>query len=330
MSDLRAVVADHWAALAAAPRSSAWLTSALPVKSAESRVLCAIGPDGNKHLLVPLSPDDAVVVDTRAAAVHLLPLLLQGGAGTGSYANLVLLREDLLDIFTGLCADVIGALAIGPANPLTAVEQVLGGWHELFRSGSHLGVEQLAGLFGELLFLNELLDRNLSLVSAWQGPLRAPHDFVSGDWATEVKATASSEGRAVRIHGLDQLTVPPDGGLMLRWTRLDTSDATGTSVPDLVESTTARIGRPRELWQLLARCGYFVADRERYGGIRFTVVEEASYRVTEEFPRIVPSSFANRVPAGVSDLRYTLDLDLAPAPMQKGEIADFMNAMARK
>jgi hypothetical protein len=330
MSDLRAVVRDHWTALDKAPRSTAWMTSALPVEAAGAPVMCALGPDGKRHLLVPVPPRAVVQADIRAAAVHLLPLSLQEGAVSRPYANLVLLRDDLAEIFTGLCADVVAVLAVWTAEPIVVVEQVLDGWHELFRRGSQLGIEQLAGLFGELLFLNALLDRDPRLVTAWQGPLRSPHDFVANGRAVEVKATASSEGRTVRIHGLDQLVEPPGGGLMLRWMRLETSVDSGTSLPEIVESTTKRIGRPREFWQLLARAGYLIADGERYGGIRFTLVEEAGYRVTEDFPRVVPSSFIGGVPAGISHLGYSLDLDLGPAPMQADEITDFLNTMARK
>jgi len=302
----------------------------LPVEAAGSPVLCALGPDGKRHLLVPIPPHAVVQADIRAAAVHLLPLSLQAGADPRAYANLVLLRDDLVDIFTGLCADVVAVLAVGTAEPIVVVEQVLDGWHELFRKGGQLGIEQLAGLFGELLFLNVLLDRDPRLVTAWQGPLRSPHDFVVNSWAAEVKATASAEGRTVRIHGLDQLAVPPGGGLMLRWMRLETSVAAGTSLPEIVDSTTKRVGRPREFWQLLARAGYLIADGEKYGGIRFTLVEEASYRVTEDFSRVVPSSLIGGVPVGISHLSYTLDLDLGPAPMQADEISDFLNTMARK
>ncbi|NMO53843.1 PD-(D/E)XK motif protein [Actinoplanes sp. TBRC 11911] len=330
MSDLRTVITDHWTALSERPHGTSWLTSELPVEVAGARVLCALGPDGKRHLLVPIPRGETVQPDTRAAAVHLVPLALESGSGVGKYANLVLLRDDLAEIFTGLCADVVAALAADLAAPLVVVAQVLDGWHELFRSGRQLGIEQLAGLFGELVFLNQLLDLDGNLVRAWQGPLRNPHDFTANGQSVEVKATASSEGRSVRIHGVDQLAAPLGGDLVLRWMRLDTADAAGTSLPELVESTVARVARPRELWDLLARSGYLLADRERYDGIRFTAVDEASYRVTDDFPRIVPSSFLNGVPAGLSDLRYTLDLDLAPPPMQKDEIADFMKAMANR
>jgi putative PD-(D/E)XK family protein DUF4420 len=329
MSDLRSVVADHWAALDGTSKGSSWLTAALPVEAAEASVLCAVGPDNKRHLLVPVPPGAVVQADLRAGAVHLLPLRLQADTVTRNYVDLVLLRSDLADIFTGLCADMIAALAADAKDPLAIVTHVLDGWHDLFRSGRMLGIEQLAGLFGELTFLNLLLDLNVDLLGVWQGPMRSPHDFVANGRAVEVKATAATEGRSVRIHGLNQL-LPPEGGLMLRWMRLDTSNVGGTSLPRLVDLISQRVGRPRELWQLLARSGYLLADREHYGGILFTVVEEAAYLVTTEFPRIVPSSFENGAPAGVSNVAYTVDLDLVPAPMQKSEIEEFMNAMAAR
>ncbi|MEU8230046.1 PD-(D/E)XK motif protein [Actinoplanes sp. NPDC048967] len=326
MSDLRAVINDHWRALGAVQRGTAWLTSALPVESAGLPMLCAIGPDGNRHLLVPLPPGDRPRPDLRSAAVHLLPLTLEPEARPVHYADLVLLRADLAEIFTGLCADVLAALAAEPDDVLVAIGQVLGGWRELLRSGSKLGIEQLAGLFGELTVLNRLLDLRPDLLKSWQGPLRAPQDFVLNASAIEVKATASSEGRIVRIHGIDQLAAPA-GGLMLWWLRLDTGDTGGIAVPELIRSTARRLDRPQDLWQLLARSGYFMADADRYKGLHFTVVEEAHYRVAEDFPRIVAASLASDLPPGVSDVRYAVDLNFAPAPMQEDEVADFLDSM---
>ncbi|WP_305787359.1 PD-(D/E)XK motif protein [Symbioplanes lichenis] len=329
MSDLRAVVNDHWAALQAASRGSGWLTSALPVQVGDESVLCAVGPDDRRHLLVPVPAGEDVRADTRSAAVHLLQLTLQAGDEARTYANLVLLRDDLADVFTALCADLIAVLAVNDRTAQVAVSQVLDAWRELFRGGPQLSTEELAGLFGELVFLNELLDLDASLLTAWRGPLRAAQDFIANDHAAEIKATASSEGRSIRIHGIDQL-VAPSGGLLIRWMRLSTADTGGRSVPELVDMTAGRIDRPRELWQLLARAGYLTADRDRYAGLRFSAVETAHYEVTDGFPRIVPGSFADGVPGGLSQVRYTVDLDQAPPPMQQDEVRVFMSAMAKR
>ncbi|MFI7596622.1 PD-(D/E)XK motif protein [Actinoplanes sp. NPDC049681] len=327
MTDLRSVVQDHWSALDAEPRRTTWLTSELPVRVAGRSLRCAIGPDRHRHLLVPLPPSvEPVRADTRSAAVHLMPLTLEDDGPT-RYADLMLLRTDLAEVFTGLCADLLAAMAAEPSDPLPVISEVLNGWRELFRSGIRLGTEQLAGLFGELTVLNALLDLGADLLTGWTGPFRSPQDFRLRDRAIEVKATAAREGRRVGIHGIDQLVIPP-GGLILWWMRFDTSDAGGTSVPELVESTVRRLSRPRELWQLLARSGYHAADADQYGQVRFSLAEEAGYRITEEFPRIIPESLVGGLPSGVSDVRYSIDLEVCPAPMQKHELIEFLRTMA--
>ncbi len=329
MSDLRTVIQDHWRALDERGRSIDWLTSALPVEL-ESPLLCALGPDGNRHLLVPLQPSDKLEPDVRAAAVHLVRTPLQSGSQRIEYADLVLLRPDLIEIFNGLCADVMGSLAASPSDAPATVSGILDGWHELLRSGSQLSVEQLAGLFGELTVLNTLLDLRPDCLFSWKGPRREPQDFIIGTRAVEVKATSAPDGQAVRIHGIDQLVTPVGGGLMLWWMRLDTSSMSGVSVPDRVETTAQRLPRPHELWQLLARAGYYLADRERYDNIRFSIAEQQRYLVDDDFPRIVPSSFAGGFPMGVSDVRYTVDLQSGPVAMHQDDVAQFLTEMVQQ
>ncbi|MEV0135413.1 PD-(D/E)XK motif protein [Dactylosporangium sp. NPDC050688] len=327
--DLRRIVADHWDALQAGS-GTGWLTSDLPVRAADTPLRCAIDPEGARHLLVPLSASDEIRPDTRAAAVHLLTRTLQGRSAPARYADLVLLRPDLQEVFTGLCADVLAAVALEPADPPGAVQRVLNGWHELLRSGSPLGLDQLTGLFGELTVLNAVLDRNIEALGAWTGPTSSSHDFLRNARAIEVKSTTSGTGRAIRIHGVDQLDPPPGGELIVWWMRFDVSAGAGVSVPEIVEATALRLGEPSAYYRLLARAGYYLADAERYGGIRFTLMEQACYRVVGDFPRIVPDSFVGGLPNGVRDLRYTVDLDAAPSPMPvpTGDVSAFLTAMA--
>jgi Putative PD-(D/E)XK family member, (DUF4420) len=328
--DLRKIVAEHWDALTAAAGPE-WLTSDLPVEVAGLPVKCAVDAEGSWHLLVPVTDRDDVQPDTRAAAVHLVPRTLQDRAEPIRYADLALLRPDLREIFTGLCTDVVGALALGPADALSAVREVLNGWHELLRSGPALGPEQLAGLFGELTILNLLLDRSPDAVTMWTGPLLT-HDFSRGGLAVEVKSTISRDGRVVRINGIDQLSPPPGGELVLWWLRFDTSSSSGTSVPEIVASTAVRVGDAATLFRLLARVGYHLADAGRYGGVRFTQVEQAAYSVTGDFPRIVPASIPGGIPPGIRDLVYTVDLEATPAPVPLStvESSEFLQMMAER
>jgi hypothetical protein len=322
------VIQDHWDALDAAPASSEWLTSALPVEVDGRSMLCARGPEGKRHLLTPMASADRVEVDLDAAAVHLVPVVLERGHKRVHFADLRLVRSDLEDVFTGLCAEVVAAVAASPEAAFLAVSQVLDTWRELFRSGSRLSLEAMAGLFAELSVLEQLLIRDGNSLGSWKGPFRAPQDFTSGSWAIEVKATTSAEGSSVRIHGMDQLVVKPDGGLMLWWMRLDVVNPDGRTIPEQVEVLKKYAARPQELLRLLARAGYYSADAETYGGVRFTISEQQHHRVLDDFPRIVPESFPEPL-HGISDVRYTLDLSECPALLDRGEVKSFLDRMVQ-
>lgn len=328
MNDLRSVIQDHWDALDAAPASSGWLTSALPVEVNGRSMLCARGPEGKRHLLTPVANSDRVEVDTKAAAVHFVPVALEKGRGSVHFADLRLIRSDLEDVFTGLCAEVVAAVAASPGTSLLAVSQVLDTWRELFRSGSRLSLEAMAGLFAELCVLEQLLARDGNMLASWKGPFRAPQDFKSGPWAIEVKATASTEGSSVHIHGMDQLTVTPGGGLMLWWMRLDTSSNDGRSIPEQIDVLRRRSARPQDLLRLLARVGYYAADADAYRGLRFAISAQSRLFVSDGFPRIVPDSFPEPL-RGISDVRYVLDLAECPPPMDQQEVEVFLDRMVQ-
>jgi hypothetical protein len=59
-----------------------------------------------------------------------------------------------------------------------------------------------------------------------------------------------------------------------------------------------------------------------WNGATFELQAEQMYRVTGGFPRVVPSTFpGSSLPAGVSDLQYTIDLSAATAMQLSNEDA---------
>src|SRR3546814_17965452 len=71
-----------------------------------------------------------------------------------------------------------------------------------FLSGrsQHLSIEEVRGLFAEIVFLTELIDRQMSssdAVEAWLVPERSHQDFIFGNTAVEVKTLSGAAiGRA--------------------------------------------------------------------------------------------------------------------------------------
>jgi hypothetical protein len=305
---LRKVIDDHWVRLEEEHVSGPEhvRTSDLPVTTPIGPLLAAVDHVGNRHLLVPLTAHQHIRLDRGGAALTVRERPLENDHAYERYADLGCLRRDLDEVFTGLVADILTAVEEGPDRPLKALYTVLSRWRALFQhSAAPLTSDRLAGLFGELVVLNDLLAGESTAVDFWTGPSGHRHDFTVGTRGIEVKTSAATTGRKVRIHGVEQLQPPPDGTLDLVWIRVERVAEQGSTISDLIDHARRAGDDDTGLLFKLAEAGYRPADADLYRDVRFVVREQRWYEVGDDFPRISPSS----APPGISDLDYTVDLD---------------------
>ena len=143
-----------------------------------------------------------------------------------------------------------------------------------------------------------------------------------------MKATTRTDGRKLRIHGLDQLEPPAGGTLTIAWFRLersDTDDAIGLN--DLVGEVLALADDEVVVLDLLAEVGYRRYDQSRYEEDRFRLLDERWYPVDENFPRLSASAEDGQwLPPQVTDLDYTIDLSGEPSvPMPASTVVELLN-----
>ncbi|MFF1765234.1 PD-(D/E)XK motif protein [Streptomyces sp. NPDC058249] len=325
---LRTLVEERWTVLEAEQTTGErrLRVAQLPGETKDSPLMVAVDHDGHRHLLVPIHPQRKVRPGLDGPVLTLRRRTLEDEATYQTYADLACLRNDLSDLFTELCVDVLGATTELPENPVKALYRVLDRWKALFRTqGTPLGPDQLAGLFGELVVLTRLLAEDSSAHRLWRGPEGYRHDFSAGATAIEVKSTAVGEGRRPRIHGLDQLEAPDGGTLYLAWFRLQrtTADNSGTAFVELVDRALRLCDDEGTLLELLAGAGYRLSDADQYHGVRFAVSEERWYRVGRDFPGLTGRALES---AGLSvsalDVEYTIDLSgLIPTPLASVEVS---------
>ncbi|MDQ1010582.1 hypothetical protein QFZ82_005067 [Streptomyces sp. V4I23] len=333
---LRECIEERWTALEAEHTTSErrFRVSSLPVVTVHGSLAVAVDHDGHRHVLLPIPANRKVRPGLDGPVLQLRKRALEDEETYQNYADLVCLRDDVSDLFTKLCVDVLQAAEDLPENPIKALYRVLDRWKALFRAqGAPLGPDQLAGLFGELLLLNRLLEKDSSAHRLWHGPEGHRHDFGAGVTAVEVKSSTAGEGRRPRIHGLDQLEAPEGGTLCLAWFRLNRSDSrAGTSFLEQVELALRLCDDEGALLELLAKAGYRLSDADHYHDVRFVIGEERWYRVGPDFPGLTGRALtAAGVPVSAMDVEYTIDLSgEAPAPITPGQAAEFVESLIQE
>ncbi|WP_326662780.1 PD-(D/E)XK motif protein [Streptomyces sp. NBC_00385] len=328
-ADLRVVLEEHWSRLGAEPVSVGHTlrTSALPVGTVHGPILVAVDRAGLRHLLVPLKVRQRVSVGLVSASLRITERPLQDEDAYGRFADIECMSRELDDVFTGLCRDVLVAVEADGDRPYRTARAVVERWKLLFSSGPRsLTREQMVGLFGELRVLVRLLEGDSGAVRHWAGPAGERHDFTDGVHAVEVKSTVTnSERRVFVVHGLDQLEAPEGGDLLLAWQRFEPHPG-GSTLDELVDRAADLCDDQAELLSKLGSVGYRPSDEAGQDGLRLSLAEDRWYRVEEDFPRLTTVTMhAGTVPAGVLDVRYTVDLAGArTSPVDETTVGDLL------
>lgn len=250
---------------------------------------------------------------------HELPSSVAIGYGLvkqtdGSFLHVIsLLQSNQESIFLTLCGNILST-AIGTNSEMAALNQIerrYKQWQQLFKrvNDKLLSKEEQQGLFGEMLFLKSLLEKEpqpyTMILKGWHGPEYDHKDFRYGDNWFEVK-TIKEGVSSIKIASIEQLDAETDGTLVVY--TLYTADKNTTHAWSLYKLY-------HELLKLLQRDGdammMFInkinmigwEDRKEYDEEYFTG-RFTSYDVNDTFPRISLKS----LPEQVEKVTYTLPL----------------------
>lgn len=333
----RRLIEDSWAVLEAekATGERRMRTRRLPVEVEYGSLSVGVDYEGHRHALLPIPSNRKVRTGTEGAVLHLRRRVLEGPDSYQAYADLACRRNDLKDLFTVLCVDIVEAAAEAPQNPMKALYRVLDRWKALFRSeGAPLRPDQIAGLLGELTVLRRLLVRDPSAHRYWRGAEGHRHDFAGENVAFEIKTSTAVEGRKARIHGLEQLEPPNGGVLSLVWIRVRrvSGEESGIGFMELVDQVLRLCDDESALLSRLSRVGFFYGHSEHYGDVRFVIEEEKWYLVDPSFPGLTYERLeAGHVPITFSDVEYTIDLtDDVPSPLSTTRVDQMIDDLLQE
>lgn len=217
------------------------------------------------------------------------------------------------DIFEALCNALIVSLknATDSASSLAISLAHLRRW-KAFLAGlsQQLSGEEVRGLFAEITFLSELLDQDISsndAVDTWFGAERSHQDFIFGNASVEIKSISGTQRGTVRISSEDQLESINDF-LFLRIYKLSalTESAVAKSLNEIIDIIYLKLNNAEAIDAFdkkLAACGYLPIPQ--YDLPRFVISEVSTYKIDNDFPRLIRS----QLPAGVTNISYDLKLE---------------------
>lgn len=282
------------------------------------RLFVGIDAQSQRHVLIKLLESDLDLEDQQTRGVRVATRELGGeGHEPGRYLDLVCQDPSGHPAFDLIGGEIADRLIAGADPAPLAVAKVIGKWRRFWGQvpRSMLSTSEQLGLFAELWFLKTWLATRVPIAEAierWRGPLGSRHDFEWTGRSVEVKATTSTRGAIHRINGVDQLEPPEQGGLFLFSLRLREEAGAENTLPALIRICQQAVSDDADaasvLDSRLARAGYSPAHDSEYAKMHLRVVGEGLYRVTTEFPRVVPSSFTAGVPLGVERIEYEINL----------------------
>lgn len=313
---------DKWNLLQETPPKGDALTVRPAFPGISKQLLAGIDSDGNRHFLIPLSPEDGELNDNQSRGIHIACRDLQVKNQTqdlhpARYMDLICQDVAGYEAFDTVGREISVSLDAGAISKSELVRNILAKWRRFWGQPPKnlLSHEEIVGLFAELWFLHRwilpYMDAIIA-VSGWRGPYGSRHDFEWPNQSVEVKGTISSRGRTHWIHGLEQLSSPQDGELLFFSLRLRQEGGATNTLPSLINSCRTALSNEAEALtnfeNSLAMIGYSPLHDTEYEKICLRVVDEQLYSVQDTFPRITTSTFKDGRPAGVEAVQYEINL----------------------
>ncbi len=183
-------------------------------------------------------------------------------------------------------------------------------WKKLFVSSKKdfLSESQIIGLIGELLFLKEHLSKRTGLSEAlrsWSGQELTHKDFSYNDTWTEVK-TIKRSSQTVKIASLEQLDSKDEGELAVYALEKMSPEYRGITLNKLIMDIRNMFYDNDDKDSFMAKValqGY--EYHNYYDDFVYEKIYFRSFRVSEHFPKLVPSD----MPEGVVKAMYEIDLN---------------------
>ena len=222
-------------------------------------------------------------------------------------------NDDLSDIFAILCEDLFDSITEieNESELLISLSNRYRGWIELLKKINNkiLNISAQVGLYGELYFLNKLIDFTIDpirSVDLWVGPNLSIKDFECDNWAVEVKTTSSHNQKKVSISSARQLDCSKLADLFLYHLLVEIRIGSINTLNHLIEEIISKIANfpsvRSKFEKKLIKVGYLSSEKEAYENRSYFIRAENIYKIADDFPRIEEAELRENV----YDVKYSI------------------------
>ena len=286
------------------------------------RLLIALDSYGSRHFLIPIGEDERFRGDNRSRGITATVRNLRVAAAGKNiqergYIDLYLGDDSGKQIFDVIGRQIAVSLADADKKASDCVKEILSRWRYFWSSppSGPLSRDEVIGLFAEIWFISRwiLPTSPRGLLYGWMGPRGGRHDFEWENISVEVKGTTVIDGTRHWVNGLDQLYSYEGKKLYLFSLKMMDGGTSGITLPSIVRSCLKSVESDPDLSAFmedsLAMIGYSPVHDDVYEIQRFSVIDEALYRIEGRFPRITPALLSGVPLHGVEKIRYQINLD---------------------
>lgn len=296
------------------------------LKTEHGNILFGLMQDSKATILIPANRDAPWPEPALGEKLELNEFWLGGVL----HIALTCLSDNLEDVFWRLTIVLLERLQEG-ARADEAVETTIEEFRSLLQlpEQDKINHEKLLGLIGELVLLLELTKYNKQPCTCWKGPKGGRHDFVFNHATIEVKTGSVEDLPIVHISSVFQLENVNDCTLSLAHIRLRQSG--NLSVASLSHDILNAMeeGQKGLFLDCLSQIGCQNPEAPEWNTATFDLAEIVFYRIENGFPRIIPHDLPGaRVPEGVADLSYSIDLERAASfRISKNDAKNLLNTL---
>ena len=236
-------------------------------------------------------------------------VVLSGDLSQSAYLLSMTELDSNLLIFSALSEFVLEKLTRLEVLSFDSIHSLVEEWRSFIQGRSEKISEAVQlGLFGELLFLQELITKKneeLGIIS-WTGPEKSKVDFVpSVNHAIEIKSSKDPLGNEVSISSLEQLSSDFEFHFLRRYGLVETLE--GQTIKDLYYSIASQLSdfELRDTFRIKTMDYGFNPYSDYEDLLKLETANIVDYNVQDySFPKIIPPLHEK-----VVKLQYTINLD---------------------